>query len=117
MGAEDILSWMDALQIVSYIAVMTNSALICFSMEVIQLSLIYKMWIFFFLQCSIILAMYIFDKVVDDVPEDVSYNVVDFYDYNCMMIFIIIMIVMMIMIMMIKMMMSRDMMIMMMLRF
>lgn len=90
MGAEDILTWMDALQIVSYIAVMTNSALICFSMEVIQLSLIYKMWIFFFLQCSIILAMYIFDKVVDDVPEDVSYNVVDFDDDGDMMILMIV---------------------------
>jgi len=75
MGAEDILTWMDALQIVSYIAVMTNSALICFSMEVIQLSLIYKLWIFFFLQYSILFAMYIFDRVVDDVPEDVSIQI------------------------------------------
>jgi len=86
MGAEDILTWMDALQIVSYIAVMTNSALICFSMEVIQLSLIYKLWIFFFLQYSILFAMYIFDRVVDDVPEDVSYNVVDFDDDSGMII-------------------------------
>jgi anoctamin-10/anoctamin-7 len=90
MGAEDILTWMDALQIVSYIAVMTNSALICFSMEVIQLSLIYKLWIFFFLQYSILFAMYIFDRVVDDVPEDVSYNVVDFDDDSGMIILMIV---------------------------
>jgi len=90
MGAEDILTWMDALQIVSYIAVMTNSALICFSMEVIQLSLIYKLWIFFFLQYSILFAMYIFDRVVDDVPEDVSYNVVDFDDDSGMIIMMIV---------------------------
>lgn len=96
MRAEDILSWMDALQIVSYIAVMTNSALICFSMEVIQLSLIYKMWIFLFLQCSIIFAMYIFDKVVDDVPEDVSYNVVDFDNDDDMMILMIVVMIMMV---------------------
>jgi anoctamin-10/anoctamin-7 len=90
MGAEDILTWMDALQIVSYIAVMTNSALICFSMEVIQLSLIYKLWIFFFLQYSILFAMYIFDRVVDDMPEDVSYNVVDFDDDSGMIILMIV---------------------------
>jgi len=90
MGAEDNLTWMDALQIVSYIAVMTNSALICFSMEVIQLSLIYKLWIFFFLQYSILFAMYIFDRVVDDVPEDVSYNVVDFDDDSGMIILMIV---------------------------
>jgi hypothetical protein len=90
MGAEDILTWMDALQIVSYIAVLTNSALICFSMEVIQLSLIYKLWIFFFLQYSILFAMYIFDRVVDDVPEDVSYNVVDFDDDSGMIILMIV---------------------------
>ena len=76
MGAEDILTWMDALQIVSYIAVMTNSAIICFSMELIPLSLLYRIWIFFFLQYAILFAMYIFDKVVDDIPEDVSYSVV-----------------------------------------
>ena len=93
MGAEDILTWMDALQIVSYIAVMTNSALICFSMEVIQLSLIYKLWIFFFLQYSILFAMYIFDRVVDDVPEDVSYNVVDFDDDSGMIILMIVVMV------------------------
>jgi len=75
-GVEDIATWFDALQIVSYIAVLTNSALICFAMTVIPLTLIYRIWLFFFLQYSILLLQYLFGVLVEDVPEDVSIIIV-----------------------------------------
>jgi len=45
-------------------------------MTVIPLTLIYRIWLFFFLQYSILLLQYLFGVLVEDVPEDVSIIIV-----------------------------------------
>jgi hypothetical protein len=71
-GAEDIGTWLDILQITSVISVVTNAALVCYTMQLTSdYSDVGQLWIFIGFQYTIFITMYIFAEVVDDMPEEV----------------------------------------------
>ncbi len=72
MVAEDIGTWMPILQLTSVFAVMTNGALICYTMDILSVvDSTGKVWIFLALQYFVFFVMAIFSAVVDDVTEEV----------------------------------------------
>jgi hypothetical protein len=71
-GAEDIGTWLDIMQITSVISVVTNAALVCYTMQLTaDYSDVGQLWIFIGFQYTIFITMYIFSEVVDDMPEEV----------------------------------------------
>jgi ABC-type amino acid transport system permease subunit len=72
-GAEDIGTWLDILQITSVVSVITNAALVCYTMQLTSdYSDVGQLWIFIGFQYTIFVIMAIFAYVVDDCPEEVS---------------------------------------------
>lgn len=71
-GAEDIGTWAVILQMTAVIAVVTNAAIVCFVMELVDSSAWGSVWLFIGFQYVIFVSMAIFSYVVDDVPEDVQ---------------------------------------------
>jgi hypothetical protein len=71
-GAEDIGTWMSILQLTSYAAVISNAALLCFTMQFLTFSSFGKAWIFIGFQYFVFSSMSIFAAVVDDIPEEVA---------------------------------------------
>ena len=71
-GCQDIGTWMSIFQTMSLIAVITNSAIVCFTMQVLPFSFSGKVWIFIGLQYFIFASMAWFEYVIDDVPFEVS---------------------------------------------
>jgi hypothetical protein len=71
-GAEDIGTWLDILQITSVVSVITNAALVCYTMQLTSdYSDVGQLWIFIGFQYTIFVIMAIFAYVVDDCPEEV----------------------------------------------
>lgn len=58
---------MSILQIVAYVSVITNAALICFTMKLFQASPQGLVWIFISYQYIILIIMQAFDYYIDDV--------------------------------------------------
>lgn len=74
VGAEDIGTWLDILQITSVCSVVTNAALVCYTMQLTSdFSDVGQLWIFIGFQYTIFVLMAIFAYLVDDMPEEVSY--------------------------------------------
>lgn len=71
-SAEDIGSWLDIFQMTSFVAAITNSAIICFTMDIIQGDRATKVWCFILLQYFIFSIMSFFEYLIDDVPKEVS---------------------------------------------
>ena len=73
MGAEDIGTWQDILQITSVAAVVTNAALVVYTMDLTNdFSDVGQLWIFIGFQYTIFVIMAIFAFLVDDMPEEVA---------------------------------------------
>lgn len=71
-GAEDIGTWLDILQITSVISVITNAALVVYTMQLTSdYSAVGQLWIFIGFQYTIFAIMAIFAWMVDDMPEEV----------------------------------------------
>lgn len=70
-GAEDIGSWQSIFAIISMCAVITNGALICFTMTVLDYSAFGKAWIFIGFQWAMISIQYIIAAIIPDKPMDV----------------------------------------------
>ena len=75
VGAQDIGSWLEILQLTATLAVMTNAGLLCFTMEIITLSNVYRIWIFIIFQYFVFSGMKFLDIITDDVPEEVNIQV------------------------------------------
>jgi hypothetical protein len=72
-GAQDIGSWQGIYSFISTIAVITNGALICFTMDVIKhFSLFGRSWIFIGFQWTLIFAQFLIAYIIPDVPADVE---------------------------------------------
>ena len=69
-GNQDIGTWMDVFVALSFLSVISNSGIICFTMDVFPTDM--KLWLFITFQYVIFSGMYIFEMVIDDVPEEVS---------------------------------------------
>lgn len=72
MGAQDIGTWLSILQLTAVISVLTNSGILCFTMDLITFSGTGKIWLFIGFQYFIFVAMAIFAYLVDDVPYEVT---------------------------------------------
>lgn len=72
MGAQDVGTWLVILQLTAVIAVVTNSGLLCYTMELITFSNVGKTWLFIGLQYAILVAMMLFAYFVDDEPAYVT---------------------------------------------
>lgn len=71
-GAQDIGSWQTILAILSVASVITNAALVCFTMDVLWgYSLQGRVWIFIGFQWVLIAIQYITQAIIPDVPEGV----------------------------------------------
>lgn len=71
-GAEDIGTWLDILQITSVASVVTNAALVCYTMQLTaDYSDVGQLWIFIGFQYTIFIIMAVFAYLVDDMPEEV----------------------------------------------
>ncbi len=69
-GNQDIGTWMDVFVALSFLSVITNSGIVCFTMDVFPSEM--KVWLFITFQYVIFSGMYIFEMIIDDVPEEVS---------------------------------------------
>lgn len=72
VGAEDIGTWLSILQLTAVISVVTNSGILCFTMDLLTFTGVGKLWIFIGFQYAIFIAMAIFAYLVDDVPYEVG---------------------------------------------
>lgn len=73
LGAEDIGSWQDIMTLLSIASVITNAALICFTMNVIWfLKVQGRIWIFIGFQWTLFFFQYVMSVLVPDVPEEVD---------------------------------------------
>jgi hypothetical protein len=71
-GCQDIGTWMTIFELTANLSVITNSAIICFTMNIIEEPASTKVWLFIIFQYMIFTAMYLFSAIIDDVPEDVN---------------------------------------------
>jgi anoctamin-10/anoctamin-7 len=73
VGAQDIGTWQSIFAIISVAAVITNAALICFTMTVLSTySLFGRVWIFIGFQWVLISIQFITQAIIPDVPESVE---------------------------------------------
>lgn len=72
MGAQDIGTWLLILQMTAVIAVITNAAILCFTMGLLNFSDVGKTWLFIGFQYVVFLSMALFAYLVDDVPPYVQ---------------------------------------------
>lgn len=72
VGAQDIGTWLSILQMTAVASVITNAGILCFTMKILDTSLVGSIWIFIAFQYVIFVAMGVFAYVVDDVPAEVS---------------------------------------------
>jgi len=71
-GAQDIGTWQAIFAIISVAAVVTNGALVCFTMTAIQGFTYYaKLWVFIGFQWTLIAIQFIAKFIIDDEPMDV----------------------------------------------
>jgi len=71
-GAQDIGTWQTIFAIISVAAVVTNGALVCFTMTAIQGFTYYaKLWVFIGFQWTLIAIQFIAKFIIDDEPMDV----------------------------------------------
>lgn len=70
-GAQDIGTWLSILQLTSIISVGTNAGIICFTMDIFDVTPQGKLWIFIGFQYFVFALMAIFAYIVDDQPEEV----------------------------------------------
>jgi len=76
IGAQDIGTWLYIFQFLSAAAVITNGALICFTMKIMtHYSYAGKAWIFIGFQWTLFTAQYLSMLFIDDVPEDVTIQI------------------------------------------
>ena len=71
-GCQDIGTWMTIFELTATLSVITNSAIICFTMSIIDEKASTKVWLFVIFQYMVFTGMYMFSAIIDDVPEDVS---------------------------------------------
>jgi len=72
LGAQDIGTWLSIFQFLSAASVITNGALICFTMNVLDdFGMAGRLWIFIGFQWTMFSAQYFSMICIDDVPEDV----------------------------------------------
>lgn len=74
LPSSDIGNWQEVMTILAIIAVVTNSALLCFIMENVFDSYSWRtrLWIFVAMQYVIFSSMYVVQLAVPDVPSDVN---------------------------------------------
>jgi uncharacterized membrane protein YcgQ (UPF0703/DUF1980 family) len=71
-GAQDIGTWQVILQYTSFAAVITNGAIMCFTMDLLPFTLAGRIWTFIGFQYVLFFGMEMFSSVVDDVPVAVQ---------------------------------------------
>lgn len=72
-GAEDIGTWLPVFQIMSVISVITNSALVCFTMTVLgDYTPFGRAWLFIGFQWVIFTMQFIAEAAIPDIPEEVE---------------------------------------------
>jgi len=64
-------TWMSIFELTAAIAVITNGALICYTMDLLVVDGASRVWIFLCFQYCVFLTMYAFRELVDDVTEEV----------------------------------------------
>mmetsp|Transcript_21771 Transcript_21771/g.36403 ORF Transcript_21771/g.36403 Transcript_21771/m.36403 type:complete len:780 (+) Transcript_21771:27-2366(+) len=73
VGAEDIGTWLDIMQLTSIASVITNAALVVYTMDLTNnFSDVGQLWIFIGFQYTIFVIMGIFAWWVDDMPNEVQ---------------------------------------------
>ncbi len=73
MGVEDIGTWQSIFELVIAAAVVTNSALIVFTMQLLtQYSITMQFWIFVGFQWVLFSTQYVFSLIVPDIPAEVE---------------------------------------------
>ena len=65
-------SWLDIFQIISLLAGVTNSAVVCFTMNIFDTTSEGRVWIFILLQYFIFASMWLFEIMIDDIPREVT---------------------------------------------
>jgi len=72
-GAQDIGTWMSIFQFLACAAVVTNAALICFTMDVLwsHYEIQFRLWIFIGFQWGLFLLQYAASELINDVPHEV----------------------------------------------
>jgi len=71
-SCEDIGTWQDIFQILSFIACITNAGIMCFTMDIIVSEPSVKIWLFIAFQYAVFSIMSFFDYMIDDVPHEVT---------------------------------------------
>mmetsp|Transcript_27752 Transcript_27752/g.59816 ORF Transcript_27752/g.59816 Transcript_27752/m.59816 type:complete len:763 (-) Transcript_27752:195-2483(-) len=71
-GAQDMGTWLSIFQFLSTAAVVTNSALICFTMDVLPYGAAGKLWVFIGFQWALITTQFLAQEIITDVPEEVE---------------------------------------------
>jgi hypothetical protein len=72
LPCEDIGSWATIFQLMAIIACVTNSGILCFTMQLFETSNASLVWIFVIFQYFLIITALLLEYFVDDVPEDVT---------------------------------------------
>jgi hypothetical protein len=73
MGVQGIGSWIVILKMISKAAVVTNSGLICFSVNALsRFSMLGKLWIFLGFQWIMMAVQYILELAIPTIPEEVQ---------------------------------------------
>ncbi|RYH21304.1 hypothetical protein EON65_21005 [archaeon] len=82
-GAQDIGTWQTIFAIISVASVVTNAALVCFTMDVLWgYSLQGRVWIFIGFQWVLIMCQFVAQAIVPDIPEDVTIQLERTHFYN-----------------------------------
>ena len=73
IGAQDIGSWQVIFSLVSVVSVITNAAIVCFTMDVLeQYSYLGRTWLFIGFQWFLISVQFIISAAIPDIPASVQ---------------------------------------------
>lgn len=72
IGCQDIGTWLVILQVTACISVITNAAILCFTMGIIPFDGFNRVWLFIGFQYTIFFIMGVFAYLVDDIPYKVQ---------------------------------------------
>lgn len=76
VGAQDIGTWLDVFYLIAIAGVITNSALICFTMSLLwDYSFQFRLWIFIGFQWCVLGLQYITQLIIPDIPEEVEMQI------------------------------------------
>ncbi len=75
-SCEDIGTWFPILEIISFVAVLTNSGLVAFtSNNCVNYTWPARVWIFFGMSCGVVMCKFYMGTVIPDVPEEVEIQI------------------------------------------